>query len=322
MMVQMNNVSSQYRGGAQALKNVDFSVQEGDFLVLFGSDNAGKTTLLHILMGFNTSYSGKVLLMGKRPNTMGVEQRECVRFVPDSLIVEPGMKGADYLQYAKESTGAYDESLQWELCEEFAVPLQKELKNMTEQENKLIQVIGAVCARPKLLILDEPSDFLGESAYALLLAHLVRWNKAGMAVLLAVEQYEDAKGCGNRYAYLREGRMIASGSVPLRGARGKVVTVVGGKEAVLQQFMQGRIGSYGDRTVYYYRGDMKKLALGLYHADGTDWSVEELTLQEELDGNLTRWESRSWEAEQYLAQEDIKRKGQPPSDIGGEKKGL
>lgn len=288
IMVRMKNVTSQYNG-VQVLKDVNLAVEEGDFLVLFGEDDAGKTTLLHILMGFNTSYSGKVALMGNRPNNLNIEQRSRVRFVPDSLIVEPGMTGADYLQYAKDAAGAYDEALQRALCEESNISLQKELKCMSAQENKLVQVIGAVCAGPRLLILDEPSNFLEKQAYALLLKHLGQWNREGTTVLLAAEQYEDARGFSSRYAYLKNGRISVYSSVPSREQRGKIVTVVGGKDEVLKKYLPKCISRYDGKAAYYYKGDMQRLAQILYHAACEDWAVEEPTLREELDGDFSRY---------------------------------
>ena len=289
IMVRMKYVTSKYNG-VQVLKDVNLAVEEGDFLVLFGADDEGKTTLLHILMGFNTSYSGKVALMESRPNNLNVEQRSQVRFVPDSLILEPGMTGADYLQYAKDAAGAYDEALQWALCEENAVSLEKELEYMTAQENKLVQVIGAVCAGPRLLILDEPSNFLGRQAYALLLKHLGQWNRKGMTVLLAAEQYEAAGGFCSRYAYLKGGRIIVDSSAPSGEQRGKIITVAGGKGEVLKKYLPNCISRYDGKTVHYYKGDMQRLALILYYAACEDWAVEELTLREELDGDFSRWD--------------------------------
>jgi len=288
-MVRLENISNQYEG-REILKDVTLSMGYGDFLVLFGADDAGKTTLLHILLGFNTSYSGKVLLMGKRPNQLSAVQMGRVRFVPDDLIMEPGLTGADYLLYAKKAAQDYDIDLQWELCEEFALPFREELSAVTWQQNKLVQVIAAVCARPKLLILDEPGNFLEGSVYRALLGHLEQWNKEGMGILLAAEHYEDAGGYGSRYAYLKEGKLAADKKVMPQDMRGKIVTVAGGDAELIGKYLKKCLRQDREKSIYYYKGNMRSLSAVLYMAECRDWTVEELSLREELEQDFGRWE--------------------------------
>ncbi|MBR1931648.1 MAG: ATP-binding cassette domain-containing protein [Lachnospiraceae bacterium] len=288
-MIQIRKISTEY-DGKTVLKDVDLSVREGDFVALCGGDDAGKTALLHILMGFNTSYSGRVFIMGSRPNNLSAEQRARVRFIPDDIIWERQLTAEDYFALAREASQTYDMKLQNKLCKRYEIPLYNKMLNMTYKENKLVQIIGAISARPRLLILDEPKNFLDKRTYRMLLEELVRLNRTGTTILMAVEKYSDAAGYCSHYAYLKEGQLAASGRAVKRTRKSKIVTARGGDIPFLKKHMERCIRERKGEIVFLYKGDPQMLLLFLYKADCEDWSVEDLTLEEELDRNFERWE--------------------------------
>ncbi len=289
-MIQLKDISNQYNG-VPMLQDVTLSVNPGDFFALFGKDDAGKTTLLHIIMGFLNSYSGEAALMGHKPDKLEKGFLGKVRFVPDDILWETGVTAAQYLEHARAVSPGYDMERQEELCGEFEIESGEELLNMTYRHNKMVQIIAAVCAKPELLVLDEPVNFLGKAFYRKLLGYLEMWNrKDEMTVLTAVEKYGDVDGYCTDYAYIKEGKIAASGEVPKQEERTKAVSVFGGNAAMLDKYLGEKISEYHGRSVYLYQGT-KELLLGLLYKVGcTDFIVETLSLEEELDHNYERWE--------------------------------
>lgn len=274
----------------EMLQQVDLEVKKGDFVAIIGADDSGKTTLLHIIMGFIRKYQGNVQVLGKQPDNWNREDRSRIRYVPDNILWERNMSVDEYLKMAKTNSSYYNEELQNELCEEWEIPLQDELLNLTYQENKFVQIIAAVCAQPELLILDEPMNFLGTQGYRQLLDKLKQWNEAGMTILVAAERYEHVRGYCTSYAFLREGILEPLQKVPEVDKRWKVITVFGEVADSFRRAMDQCIREDYGRTVFLYTEDMDKLPELLKRLRPMDFIVEEMTLEEEVEEDYSRWE--------------------------------
>lgn len=277
--MDIRNVSYSY-GKHRALDHVNLNINEKNFSVLFGADDAGKTTLLHLIMGFNPKYQGEILWEEGRP---------MLRFVPDDIIWEKSMTVGQYMKFAGKASSRYDEELQSQLCEEFSVSLDAQLLDLTYQENKMAQIITALCAIPDFLILDEPMNFLDSGTYLKLLDILQEMNRKGMGILLAAEKYENVKERCSCYAYLKEGKIIASGEVPVPDYRKKIVTVTGGRQDSLSAVME-KVSDLGEeKAAYLYQNSMEELPAILNEVEARDFIVEEMTLEEELESDFSRW---------------------------------
>lgn len=279
--MELNNISYSY-GKHQALDQITLQINEKNFSVLFGADDAGKTTLLHLIMGFAPMYQGDIV--------WDSDKAPIIRFIPDDIIWEKSMTVGQYMGFARKAALRYDQELQSRLCEEFAVPLDGQLLDLTYQENKVAQIVTALCANPDFLILDEPMNFLDSGTYLKVLDLLQERNQKGMGILLAAEKYEDAKGRCGSYAYLKEGKIIASGEVPDPDYRKKIVTITGGRQEGLNAVMDKVADMGEEKAAYLYGGAMEELPAILNEAGGRDFTVEELTLEEELEEDYSRWE--------------------------------
>lgn len=286
-MVEITDVSFAYTGET-VLKDVRLTVEEGDFLVLFGADDAGKTTLAHLLTGLLKRQEGSITLFGQDIDQFTEQERAWLRYVPDEVVLE-NITAADYFSLWQSVSLEYDRELEDKLCEMFQVNQQNKFLNMTYGENKSAQMIAAICARPRLLILDEPANFLTDKLWLDFLQVLKECHVEGMTILLITEKYADAAGYANRYAYLKEGTIKNSADVPVPERRWKVITMEGGNSEILNKMMNGH-EVRGDQNICLYREDMTKLPLILQRTGGRDFIVEETTLEEELDMDFSRWE--------------------------------
>lgn len=276
----LNDITYSYKNHT-ALDQVTLQINEKSFSVLFGADDAGKTTLIHLIMGFVPKYQGEIAWETEKPPVL--------RLIPDDIIWEKTMTVKRYMKFAERAAAEYDGELQGRLCEEFSVPLDAQLLDLTYQENKMAQIITALCARPDFLILDEPMNFLDSGTYLKVLDLLQERNRKGMGILLAAEKYGDVRGRCGSYAYLKEGKIIASGEVPEPDLRKKIVTITGGRQESLKEVME-KVADLGEeKGVYLYAGSMEELPAVLREAGGRDFTVEELTLEEEMEADYSRW---------------------------------
>lgn len=265
-MIKISNVTTQY-GGDKKLNIENLNISQGDFFVIFGKDGSGKTTLLHLIMGFELIKEGKISLFDKEPNRISTEDMNKVRFVPDDLIWEKNLTGEEYLNDIKLCSASYSEALKAAMCDKFNLDLKKKIGDMDETENKCLQIIGAVAVGPRLLILDEPMNFLTDDYYNELLIFLDRFNRSGMTILIVTENLEDMNGFGKNYLCLNDGAVISSGEIPSTIEAAKKVTV----------FRNGVADSY------IYKGDVTKIGAILKGAGATDWTIENISFKEELE---------------------------------------
>ncbi len=284
-------------GGDKVLDDVSIKIEKGSFFTLFGLDDAGKTTLLNLLCGFCRPDEGYVEVCGQDPSS-GVINGRGLRFVPDDIIWEDFLTGRAYLDFCRQNSTYYKVELEQELCRIFQLPLDRKLTTLTYEENKMLQIAGAVSAMPEMLVLDEPKNFLGRNTYRKLLDCLEWLCKKGMTILLAAEAYADVRSYCTHYAYLKEGKIVAAAKVPIPDYRKKMVIVdkredlaeqETKKRAILSDAMEKCIAIRRDRMYYLYTGDCRQLCDVIMQSGCKDLIIEELTLEEELDQDYTRW---------------------------------
>ena len=281
-------------GDKTILRDVSFDIDKGCFLGVFGADDSGKSSLLNIIMGFvsGNDFSGEISRFGKDIRRGFGQKNNRIRFAPDDILWE-NIKGEEYLQFCKETVVQYNGSLEKELVELFQLPVQSVLTEMTYNENKLCQIVGLICSNPKLLILDEPCNFINKEHWSKLLQVLYKLNQEGMTIVLAVEKHEMLEGHCDTLLYLKDGEVaqhITFNKEETRcDYRQKMVGVVGGNKEVLRQYLGESLFEVNRKSYYRYEGMTERLCKILVKASCEDVTIEEMTLEEELDSNFDRW---------------------------------
>lgn len=288
-MMKLENITYNYKKFF-LLNQVSLSLKKHDFCILFGPQNAGKTLLLHILMGFIPRYQGTVKLFDIEANHSVRKPDMKIRFVPQAIAWEDNISIAQYIDITACSSENYDIELQNKLWQEFELPIGKKMLQMSYEQNKLIQILTAVCSDPDILVLDEPSFYLDPPVYDRVLHYLRIWAKTGKTVLLACRNYSNAAKYANCYAYLKQGQLISFGKINRPDYRHKIVTVTGGDYTYLEEKMNKCIVKERRNRVYLYTGNMKELPNILHIAECLNATIEELTIEEELEKNYSGWE--------------------------------
>ena len=195
-------------------EQIEFHMDTGDFYVLFGPDDSGKTEIINAIMGITKRYAGSVLYEGKEIKKLSMKERKTIRYVPDEILMLYGVRVKKYLKNMARTYQVKDKELVAQLVEYFEIDTKEYLTEMTYEGNKLVSIIGALLTSPKLLILDEPFNFLTEEMSEKLLSYLKKKNEEGMSILLLLEHFEDADENANSYVYIKEGELIHEDRVP------------------------------------------------------------------------------------------------------------
>ena len=265
-------------------------MDSGDFLLLFGPDDAGKTELIYQILGLRHFRQGEIWFDGKSVKTLGRNDRREIRFVPDSVCMEH-ITAREYFAMLAKTYDEYEQEDVLDMCEYFGVNIDVKLTDMTYNENKLAMLIGAMVTAPKLLILDEPMNFLTQESAMKLLGFLKFLSSRGMAILISAAEAKEVKDYCNRYIYFKDDAVAHSGDMKDIYGSQKAITVVGGEQSLIRNLLGAPIFQMRHRATYLYDKAMQSRTVpeivGLM--GNADVEVENLTLEEILDKDYTRW---------------------------------
>ena len=216
-------------GGIQAVKGVSFEVNEGELVSLIGANGAGKTTTLKAITGLQPAAEGSVEFMGRSIRGQGPWD-----LVRQGLVMVPEGRGTFTRMTITENLqmGAFvrDDKAQIELDieEVFRIfPRLKERRNqlagtMSGGEQQMLAMGRAMMARPKVLLLDEPSMGLSPIMVDKIFEEVANFHSRGTTVLLVEQNASRALGLANRGYVMESGEVTMSGDAKMLLADPKV----------------------------------------------------------------------------------------------------
>ena len=160
-MLQAKNLSRNY-GVVKAVEEVSFSVEPGEVVGLLGHNGAGKSTIMKMLTGFIEPSEGEVLVDGMSILEEPELVRESIGYIPESPPIYPELSVLDYLFFAARMRGRQDEDEVYNALS--ATNLESKalepIATLSRGFKQRVGVAQAILHRPRLLILDEPSNGL------------------------------------------------------------------------------------------------------------------------------------------------------------------
>ena len=160
-MLQAKNLSRNY-GVVKAVEEVSFSVEPGEVVGLLGHNGAGKSTIMKMLTGFIEPSEGEVLVDGMSILEEPELVRESIGYLPESPPIYPELSVLDYLFFAARMRGRQDEAAVYNALS--ATNLESKalepIATLSRGFKQRVGVAQAILHRPRLLILDEPSNGL------------------------------------------------------------------------------------------------------------------------------------------------------------------
>ncbi len=198
-------------GDFRAVDNVSFTISPGQIVGLLGHNGAGKTTIMKMLTGHLEPDSGYVELNDERIDSNLLQFQSKLGYLPESLPIYPEMVVADYLDYICELKG---------LAPNERVPEVKRVVNQTSIEEKLFATISslsrgfkqrvgvaqAILGKPKILILDEPTNGLDPSQTEQMRV-LIREISKKATVILSTHIMQEVDSLCDRVLILNSGKL-------------------------------------------------------------------------------------------------------------------
>lgn len=217
-MLEVKNLNVHY-GVIHALKDVSLTVKEGEIVSLIGANGAGKTTLLQSISGLLKKTSGDIIFLGKSLNKANAKTivKAGITQVPEGRHIFSGMSvyenlimGA-YLRKDKEGIKADLE----DIYQRFPIlekRMNQDASTLSGGEQQMLAMGRALMARPKILLLDEPSMGLAPILVKEIFNIIQDINAKGTTVLLVEQNARMALSIATRAYVMETGRIVMTGT--------------------------------------------------------------------------------------------------------------
>jgi branched-chain amino acid transport system ATP-binding protein len=214
MLLELNEVHVHY-GKVEALKGVSCAVDEGEIVTLIGANGAGKTTTLKTISGVRPVTYGSILFEGE--SIVGVPPHKLVERglcqAPEGRGIFPGMTVVENLEmgaYARGKPSREDYDRVYDLFPRLHERRSQAGGTLSGGEQQMLAIGRALMARPKVLLLDEPSMGLAPMLVAQIFKIITEINQQGTTILLVEQNAAQALQRAHRAYVLETGRVVKS----------------------------------------------------------------------------------------------------------------
>jgi len=219
-LLELKNVSSAY-GSVEALRGVSLHVEKGEIVTLLGANGAGKSTTLRTISGLIRPTTGEIWFEGQRIDTVSPEQiaRLGISHVPEGRRIFPGLTVKENIMLGSTGRGRLSRQAMADGVEEM-FGIFPDIKRFADAlgwtlsggQQQMLAVARGLMAKPKLLLLDEPSLGLAPVIVQQLFATIRQIHGLGTTILLVEQNAHMALSVAARGYVLETGSMTVEGT--------------------------------------------------------------------------------------------------------------
>jgi len=219
-ILEMRDVHTHY-GPIHILKEVNIEIYPGEIVCLLGGNASGKTTTLKTILGYVSPTEGEVLLDGHKISGLPTQEvvRSGISMVPENRRLFQRMTVRENLEmghYMRDDTEVIEEDMEhiFELFPRVKERLTQRAGTLSGGEQQMVAVGRALMARPKVLLMDEPSMGLAPVLVEQNFDIIEQINNAGTTVFVVEQNANMALSIANRGYVLQTGEIVLEGSAP------------------------------------------------------------------------------------------------------------
>ncbi len=271
---------TKFYGKARGIRELSLQVEQGEFFGFIGPNGAGKSTTIRCLLGLIAPSSGSARVLGL---DIGADRKEIlarIGYLPSEAVFYRGMRVREVLKLSADLRGKNCTREAEALCERLQLDTGKKVEELSFGNRKKVGIVCALQHRPELLILDEPTSGLDPLMQREFFSILQERNREGATVFLSSHILSEIQRNCTRAAIIREGTLLACGSVEeLARTNARRVTLRGSAEVqVLSGIRDCQQTEEG--LSFLYSGDMQLLMNALAGGKVEDLTIAEPDLEE------------------------------------------
>lgn len=271
---------TKYYGKVRGIKELDLTVTHGEFFGFIGPNGAGKSTTIRTVLGLIAPTSGDAMIFGKDVTKEREAILQNIGYLPSEALFYQGMKVKDILRLSADLRKVDCSAESKRLCERLQLDTARKIDDLSFGNRKKVAIVCALQHRPELLVLDEPTGGLNPLMQKEFFDILRERNREGTTIFLSSHVLSEIQRNCTRAAIIRDGRIIAQGSVDdLSKTSAKRITVHGSIH--LENLSGVRDRKAGEDGIsFLYSGDMGSLLRTLASGQVDDLTVTEPDLEE------------------------------------------
>jgi len=216
-MIKFKNVTKIYSPSTIVLQDISFEIERGEFVSIVGKSGAGKTTLIRLLLGFETPTSGEIYFQNINVNETGVQELQKMRRKIGSVFQDYrlfyGKTVYENVAYILAVEGKENEEITREVPKILSViGLSEKMNNFPNElsggEQQRLAIARALINHPDVIVADEPTGNLDPYNTYEVISLLEKINKTGKTVILSTHNREIINKLERRVITLEDGKIV------------------------------------------------------------------------------------------------------------------
>lgn len=206
-VIETHQLSHRY-ARTEALHALDLAIPAGSVCAVLGPNGAGKTTIIKLLMNLLRPTSGSARVLGVDSRELGPREFAQIGYVSENQELPLWMTVRQLIDYTAALYPTWDKALEADLLAQFALPVDRKLKQLSRGMLMKANLLIALAFRPKLLVLDEPFSGLDPVVRDEFVRGLLEASSAGdWTVLVSSHDIEEVERLADRVVLLDHGRL-------------------------------------------------------------------------------------------------------------------
>lgn len=216
-MIEIRDVVKKY-GDKTVLKNITFTVNDGDIFAFIGHNGAGKTTLIKAITGIHDFDGGEILINGKSIQKEPIACKEEMAYVPDNPELYDNMRAIDFINFICDMYGVSQERREKNIKNyakvfELENNMNDTIDSFSHGMKQKVALMAALAHGPKVLIMDEPFVGLDPKAVFDMKEIMRQMVKDGKTIFFSTHILDVAEKLCTRVAIIKKGELIKVGNM-------------------------------------------------------------------------------------------------------------
>lgn len=221
-MIEVEQLTLQYPNG-KGIRNVTFSVPEGNIVGYLGPNGSGKTTTIRCLLGFSRADSGTCTISGLDCGRQAPQIQKSLGYIPGEIAFLDGMTGQQFLNFLWELRGGKDRRRMRELAELFEINLTGRIKKYSKGMKQKVGILAAFMHDPQVIILDEPTSGLDPLMQNRFIELILQERERGKTILMSSHIFEEVEKACDQVVIVKAGQIVQKADIhALRRSQRKV----------------------------------------------------------------------------------------------------
>ncbi len=207
-LIETQGLTRTYRK-SDALRDLNLTVSEGTILGYLGPNGAGKTTTIKLLMNLIAPSSGHATVLGVDSRKLSPREFQSIGYVSENQELPEWMTVDQFLGFCREQYPKWDRDLEKKLMDQFALPKDKKLRELSRGMQMKAALISSLAYRPRLLVMDEPFSGLDPLVRDELIQGLLELSDRGdWTIFLSSHDLDEVERLADRVAIVNAGRLL------------------------------------------------------------------------------------------------------------------